>query len=269
MFTFKRISFVIVTFLVSVFFIACSGESDTPPSPTPPGQVEPSPTPPPRQGPQTDGPTGPGPQPGRPCPVERDICDFAVRLLDLTSSGNLDGLVALTDPVPATCPAAGLGGPSAALCAGAAPGEMRRGYWDFQAGEGLVVTEAEWRRTIGRWLASIRGAQGSDVYGPGGLRIGGVSCPRDTTQPAGVCSPAGIRVNLTFINPPTLDPSMGTGLPGQRTSFSFTLHRTAAGLKVEGFGTIVPPNTVLLAWSVDAVEANGKAMIIEYYPWTP
>jgi hypothetical protein len=75
---------------------------------------------------------------------------------------------------------------------------------------------------------------------------------------------------MTFINSPSLDPASGTGLPGQRTSFSFVSHRNAAGeLKLEGSGTTVPPNTVLLAWSVAAVDAGGRQVGIEYYPWTP
>jgi hypothetical protein len=202
--------------------------------------------------------------------VEQNICDFARRLLPLVDQGNLDGIVALAEPVSATCPAGGLGGPSAALCAGAAPGEVRRGYWEVQAGEGLVVTESEWRRTLTRWFASIRVAQGSDAYGPGQLRIGAISCARDRGEPSGRCGSEAVRIHLTFINSPSLDPSQGTGLPGQRISFHFAAHRNAAGdLKVEGSGTIVPPNTVLLPFEIDAVDAGGKLLVIQYYPWTP
>jgi hypothetical protein len=178
--------------------------------------------------------------------------------------------VALAEPVGATCPAGGLGGPSAALCASAAPGEVRRGYWDAQAGEGLVVTEAEWRRTLTRWFASIRVAEGSDVYGPGKLRIGAISCARNRSDPSGRCGNETIRIHFTFINSPAIDPSQGTGLPGRRVSFHFTAHRSSAGdLRLEGVGTVVPPNTVLLPFEVDAVDASGNQFITQYYPWRP
>jgi hypothetical protein len=182
----------------------------------------------------------------------------------------VDGIIALAEPVGATCPAGGLGGPSAALCAGAAAGEVRRGYWDVQAGEGLVVTEAEWRRTLSRWFASIRAAQGSDAYGPGALRIGAISCGRDRGEPSGRCGSETVRIHFTFVNSPAMDPSQGTGLPGQRISFHVAAHRNAAGdLKIEGSGTIVPPNTVLLPFEIDAVYASGRQFVMQFYPWAP
>ena len=67
-----------------------------------------------------------------------------------------------------------------------------------------------------------------------------------------------------------MDPARGTGLPGQRVSFHFAAHRTAAGeLRIEGIGTVVPPNTVLLPFEIDAVDRDGKAVVIQHYPWTP
>jgi hypothetical protein len=283
----QRILFAVFAAATSLALLACSGDNPTPPVSTAPIQppqdgsatVAPEPTDAPeptptlsRQGPTGDGPTGPGPLPGGPCPVEQDICDFARRLLPLVEQGNAGAILALTEPVASTCPVTpiGFGGPSVELCAGAAPGTVVRGYWDVQAGEGLVVTEAEWRRTLTRWFAGIRTAQGSDAYGPGQLRIGAISCARNRSEPSGRCGSEMVRIHFTFINSPSLDPSQGTGLPGQRVSFHFTAHRGAAGeLRLEGSGTVVPPNTVLLAFENDAVDASGRQFIVQYYPWTP
>jgi hypothetical protein len=263
---------VLAVFAAALILLACSGDDGSlPSSPSPSPEPEASPTTPPRQGPQADGPTGPGPRPGASCPVDPAACEFARRLLPLVQSGDLDGLIALAEPVAATCGGnPGFGGPSAALCAAAAPGEVRSGYWDVQAGEGLVVTESEWRRTLTRWLASIRSAQGSDVYGDGALKIGSISCARFEGQPAGVCDTGTVRVHLTFINAHDADPASGTGLPGQRTSFHFTLHRNQSGeLRIEGSGTVVPPNTVLLGFEIEGIDQAGRKVVIQHYPWTP
>ena len=270
----------VVLALLAVFGVwiaGCRGDSEQRPgsaAPEPGVTRPPTPdvgsSPPPGPGQPSDGPTGPGPESGRPCPVDQAVCDLAERLVSLMEQGNLDAILALAEPVPATCPSGGLGGPSAALCTGAASGELRFGYWDVQAGEGLIVTEAEWRRTLDRWIAGIAVAQGSDVYGPGGLRIGAISCARDAAQPSGVCRAEEIRSHLTFINSPATDPASGIGLPGQRISFHFTLRLTPTGeSRIEGFGTVVPPNSVLLPFEIEAVLREGGPVVVEYYPWTP
>jgi hypothetical protein len=148
-------------------------------------------------------------------------------------------------------------------------GEIRRGYWDVQGGEGLIVTEAEWRRTLQRWLGAIRAAQGSDAFGDGRLRIGAISCGRNPQMPAGTCQTVS-RVQFTFINAQSADVAQGTGLPGQRTTFHIAIHRGGSGeYRVEGSGTIVPPNSALEDLRLDAIDADGKPFLIQYYPWTP
>ena len=270
-----RILLAVFAAATSLALLACGGDNPPaepqPSSPAPEVQVPPSPTPS-RQGPTADGPTGPGPRPGGPCPVEQDICDFARRLLPLVEQGNADAILALTEPVASTCPVTpiGFGGPSMELCVGAAPGKVVRGYWDTQGGEGVIVTEAEWRRTLSRWFASIRAAQGSDIYGSGQLRIGAISCAHLPAEPPGRCGQSDVRVQFTFINSPATDFADGTGIPGQRTSFHFAMHRSPSGdLKIDGFGNVVPPNTVLLRFAQNAVDRDGKPLVLEYYPWTP
>ena len=267
--------------LLALAAVACGNDGDndsagpTPTTLAPPTATQPSgnnpgpPTATPPRGAPADGPSSAGPQPGRPCPVEQRVCAMASTLLPILSNGQVDALVAMSEPVPATCPSAGLGGPSPSLCQGAAAGEVRRGFWDVQAGEGLIVPEADWRRTLQRWTESIGQAAGNDVYGPGALRVGSISCARPAGTPGGQCS-ADIRIHFTFINAPSLDPSRGTGLPGQRTSLHVSLHAAADGsLKVDGFGNIVPPNTVLLSFWNEYAGSDGRNMVVEYYAWTP
>jgi hypothetical protein len=202
--------------------------------------------------------------------VEQTVCDFARQLLLPLQQGNIDGLLALSEPIAATCPSAGFGGPSPALCAGAVPGEVRHGYRDVQGGEGLIVTEAEWRRTLARWTAGIAAAQGSDVYGAGRLRIGGVSCGRALNTPSGRCEEDDVRIQFTFINSPAASVEQGTGIPGRRVSFHVALKRGPADqFKVIGSGTVVPPNTVLLDWEIEVSDASGRRLVVQYYPWTP
>jgi hypothetical protein len=178
--------------------------------------------------------------------------------------------MALSEAVPATCPSQGFGGPSPALCDGAAPGEVRLGYWDVQAGEGLIVTEAELRATLERRLLALSGAAGSDVYGTGELRVGALSCARAPGAPQGSCDQGWLRVHLTYISPASLDASQGTGIPGERTSFHVSLHRDSTGeLKLDGIGTIVPPNSVLQPMQIEAYADDGELVTLQFYPWTP
>ena len=236
----------------------------TPVATSPAGSA--APTPP--LGPPGSEPTGPGPQPGRPCPIDQRVCAMAVTLLPVLSNGQIDALVAMSEPVAATCPSAGFVA-SPSLCQGAAAGEVRRGYWAVQGGEGLLVPEEEWRRTLQGWSESIRQASGNDVYGPGSLRVGSVTCSRPQGPPSGQCT-GEMRINFTFINAPNLDPSRGTGIPGQRITFHISLHAVADGsLKVDGFGNVVPPNSVLLSSREEYAAPDGRNMVIEYYPWTP
>jgi hypothetical protein len=247
-----------------------TAQAETPgaltPAATPSGGPA-APTPP--LGPPGSDPTGPGPQPGRPCPIDQRVCAMAVTLLPVLSNGQIDALVAMSEPVAATCPSSGFGIPSPSLCQGAAAGEVRPGYWAVQGGEGLIVPEEDWRRTLQRWSESIRQASGNDVYGPGALRVGSVSCSRPQGPPSGQCI-GEMRINFTFINAPSLDPTRGTGIPGQRTTFHISLHAVADGsLKVDGFGNVVPPNSVLLSFRSEYAAADGRNMVVEYYPWTP
>lgn len=254
---------------------ACSGDDDVPggpaPSPTTGTVSSPNATPtlPPLAAP-ADGPTGPGPTAGAPCPVDQATCDLARQVLFAIQAGDVDAFMRMAEPVEATCPSRGFGGPSPALCQGASEGERRRGYWDIQGGEGLIVPEADFRRTLQRWFESIRAASGSDVYGPGQVRIGSISCARRPLDPPGSCSAGMRRMHFTFINPPNLDPARGTGLPGQRTSFHVSLPEGSGGqLRIDGFGSVVPPNTVLLAFRQEFRLQDGQPVILQYYPWMP
>ena len=206
--------------------------------------------------------------PGRACPVDTTFCDFARTLLPILDSDNADALLRLAQPVEATCPSAGLGGPSPSLCAGAASGEKRAGYWDFQGGEGLIVPEADLRRTLERWFASIDTATGSDAWGPGELRIGSITCSRATGTASGQCDGQRVRFNFTFINSPQAPADRGTGIPGQRVTF-FVEAGAIGSIKVRGFGTTVPPNSVLESLANDAVSDTGQRYLLEHYPWKP
>ncbi len=204
-----------------------------------------------------------------PCPIDQRICAFGVQLLPLLKSGDIDSLVRLSEGVPATCPSSGFGGPSQSLCAGARDGEVRYGYWEIQ-GEGLIVTEAEWRRVLGRWLTAIAGAGGTDSRGSGALRIGSVECFRLASQASGTCDGDMIRINFTFINAQSPAPNLGTGVSGQRMTFHISVHFAADGsVKADGFGMTTPPNAPLDHLAIKATNGHGQSGIMESYPWSP
>lgn len=259
----RLLLFVIATVLI-VAVVGCSDEPD-----------EPSPTP--RSGEIPAATASPAPTtvvatatavPGATCPVDTTFCDFAKMLLPILDSGDADALLRLGEPVEATCPSAGLGGPSPSLCAGASAGEKRAGYWDVQAGEGMIVPEADLRRTLERWFLSIDAAGGSDAWGPGELRIGAIACSRALGAASGQCDGQQVDVLFTFINSPQTPLERGTGLPGQRIAF-FVRASAVGGLKVRGFGTSVPPNARLEPLVLSAVGNDGRPYTLESYPWKP
>ena len=213
-----------------------------------------------------DGPTGPGPQPGLACPVAAVLCEFAVQLEAAFEAGDVDAFLSLAQPVNATCTGQPASGTTPALCEAAAPGELRDGYWALQGGEGLVVTEAELRGGLARWFDAIaRHSEATDAYGPGDLRIGSISCTRGLDQAGGVCIGNSLQVHFTFINPPD---AQGTGLPGQRISFHVSASVVDGVPKANGFGTIVPPNSALVAKVIQVQDGTGNPLLVEVYPWT-
>jgi hypothetical protein len=247
---------------------ACIGAGDAPTaSPTPSAVPTEAPTTAvPTVVTSTSTATPSSPEPVR-CPVDSSICEFAISLQALLAAGDLDGLLERTAPVTAICPAGDLGGPSPRLCEGAASGEQREGYWDVQAGEGLVVSEDELRVSLGRWLAAIASAGGRDERGDGQLQLGAVSCNREPAAPSGDCFPSGIRAHYTFITSTDADPAQGTGLPGERITFHLSVRRVSDGLRIDGVGTIVPPNAALEGVTVEAITAEGDPAVVEFYPW--
>lgn len=179
----------------------------------------------------------------------------------------MDALFALGQPVVMTCP-----GPqqtasaTEALCVGAAPGESRPGYWVLRGGEGVVATEADVRAALAIWFDAIaRHSEASDVYGPGELRIGSISCTRQLDQPSGTCLGNSIQVHFTFINPPD---AQGTGTPGERTTFHVSARVVDGVPKLNGFGTVVPLNSPLLPRLLEVRDANGNLLLGQIYPWT-
>ena len=214
-----------------------------------------------------DTPTQPGPVPGVACPVAVALCEFAVQMESVFATGNADAFFAAANPVGGTCTGVeNLGGPSAGLCAGAAPNEVRYGYWAIQGGESLIVTEAELRDAMQRWFDSISRAGGaSDAYGSGELKTGSISCTRRPERPSGDCIGNSIQVHFTFINPEAVN---GTGLPGQRISFHVSASVVDGAVRANGFGTVVPPNRVLSSDLIDVTDSNGNPLLVEIYPWT-
>ncbi len=260
----SRLLFVVYATVLSMALIACSDEPDellpTPPSGgTPSATASPAPT--------TVVATATA-MPGPACPVDATSCDFAKMLLPILDSGDAETLLRLAEPVETTCPSAGLGGPSPSLCAGAVAGEKRAGYWDVQAGEGLIVPEADLRRTLERWFLSIDAAGGSDAWGPGELRIGAIACSRALGAASRQCDGQQVDMLFTFINSPQTPLERGTGLPGQRTTF-FVRASAIGGLKVQGFGTSVPPNGFLESLVLSSVGNDGRPYTRESYPWKP
>jgi hypothetical protein len=261
-----RLAAFMIAAVFSMGLIACSDGPDNPaPTATAPAGTIEAPTRPPAV---TTVPATATPVPVPPCPVELAICTFALGLLPLLDAGDADALLRLAEPVEATCPSAGLGGPSPSLCAGASTGEKRSGYWDVQAGEGLIVPEADVRRTLDRWFTSIEAATGNDGWGPGELRIGAIACSRALGAAKGQCDGQQVDVIFTFINSPDTPFERGTGLPGQRTTF-FVRASGSGDLKVNGFGTTVPPNAFLDSLVLSAVGNDGRPYTLESYPWKP
>jgi hypothetical protein len=137
-----------------------------------------------------------------------------------------------------------------------------------QAGEGLIVPEADLRRTLERWFLSIDAAGGSDAWGPGELRIGAIACSRALGTAFGQCDGQQVDMLFTFINSPQTPLERGTGVPGQRVTF-FVRASAVGGLKVRGFGTSVPPNAFLDSLVLSAVGNDGRPYTLESYPWKP
>jgi hypothetical protein len=232
----------------------------------PPGSGAPTPLP---RGAPADGPTRAGPAPGSACPVQTDICDFAVQVMSLIQAKDLNGLLNIAEPVQANCPepgTGGFGGPSAELCRGATTGEARMGYWEVQAGEGLIVPEARFREAVQAWLDRANSpATERDLYGGPQARIGSIACYRDLSKRQGTCGDEVVHVIITFVSPEVTGP----GSTPHRTAFYISAHRDSAGaLRIEGIGQSVPPNAMLLAFQTESV-VNGNPGIFAYYPWTP
>lgn len=252
------------------FVAACSSGGSANPEPTATfeatatAEAAPSPTQPANIG---DNPTQPGPIPGVACPVAVVICEFAVQMETIFEAGDADAFFAAANPVGGICTGdEALGGPSAALCEGAAPSETRFGYWAIQGGESLIVTEAELRGAMQRWFSSIaRAGGGSDVYGSGELKIGSISCTRKPERPSGDCIGNSIQVHMTFINPEMVD---GTGMPGQRITFHVSASVVDGAVRANGFGTVVPPNRVLMPSLINVTDSTGNPLLLEIYPWT-
>lgn len=249
-----------------ILVTACSSGSASPePEPTATEQALPPTATVPAQPANQAGPTGPGPEAGIACPVAVVICEFGVQIEAALEAGDAEAIFALATPVNATC-RAGANNLSAALCEGAAEGEVRPGYWALQGGVGTVVTEAELRVGLDRWFDSISRAGGtSDIYGPGELQIGSISCTRHTDQAPGTCLGNSIQVHFTFINPEEV---RGTGTPGQRISFHVSASVVDGMPRANGFGTVAPPNRVLQASTLNIQDGQGNPLLVEVYPWT-
>lgn len=207
------------------------------------------------------------PLPGAACPVPVAVCQFAADMERILETGDADAFFAAARPVMATCAAEPARNMTAAVCAGAAPGDTRPGYWALQGGEGLIVTEAELRGGLVRWFDAIaRASTISDGYGPGELRVGSVSCTRRADQPSGVCLGNSIQAHFTFINPQ--ENVSGTGTAGERISFHVSASVIDNVLYANGIGTVVPPNSVLSASTINIQDGQGNPMLVEVYPWT-
>jgi hypothetical protein len=259
--------------LLATLLVACGGGKATTPDPTAsplptavaaaPGGVQVDATAAPAP---TASPFGPGPQPGSACPVAVVLCEFAVQLQTAIKAGDADAFFALAHSVSATCTGeVQPGGPSAALCEGAAPNEVRAGFWDLRDGQGKIVSQAELRGALTSWFASISRAGGSDSYGPGELRIGSISCTRQPDQASGTCIGNSIQVHFTFINPPD---AVDTGTPGERMTFHVSASVVDGQPRANGFGTVVPPNRVLTSSMIQIQGNQGTPLVVEVYPWT-
>ena len=286
---------VIVVLAVGVGIMSArrSADRNEPQSLAPTATTEPAPVDVPGEPP--DEPTGPGPVPGGPCPVQQDICDFAVAILAIAEAGDVDAFIAVSEPRTYVCgPPDQIDEMGGLVCnptpegekaregAGAPEGTRRPAFMEMQGGEGVLATESMFRGAARRWFDSMASASTArDIYGPGEPRIGVVSCVRSATQPAGTCGAEIIRVEITFINPPDLPTDRGTGFPGQRITFHISFHRDSSGaLKVDGMGTVAPPNSVLVAspsersftFEPGFFEATFYGIlsgISAAYPWTP
>jgi len=220
-----------------------------------------------------DDPAGPGPIPGEPCPVEPDVCEFAVLVTSLIEAGDGDALFALGSAVPGRCPAAGrfggFGGPTIELCAGAAEGDIAYGYWVVQAGEGVLDTQSSFLNRIRFWLdASTSALVGPDSYGPGAARVGSIACTRAVDAPPGTCDGNWIDLNVTLILAESAPP--GSGAPGHRATFFLRTRREGDGtLVINGIGNSVPPNAILQSLLLNAATDSGEQVLLESYPWTP
>ncbi len=255
---------------------ACGGGSSATPEPSPEASATTAPaasdatavpTVVASTGAEADAALQPGPQPGTACPVALGICQFAVDMESVIKTGNVDGFFMHATPVQVACSGeATTAGVSLAVCQGAAANEVRQGYWALQGGTGLVVSEAELREGLSRWFdAASRAGGSSDVYGPGAVRIGSLSCTRRPDQASGTCIGNSIQVHFTFINPENVQ---GTGATGERVTFHVSASVVDGVASANGLGTVSPPNRVLAANRLDIQDAQGNPLVLEVYPWT-
>lgn len=136
------------------------------------------------------------------CPVETFVCQAAATVRGMLEQGDLDALFASGQPASFTCPeTAGQLDPLAPLCAGAAVGDIRSGYWvaRLQSDGGVVVQEAAARKIVEEFLAlggrgGIRGAI---------VRTTAVGCNTDdhgvncADRSAVVLVPGGVNAGVT------------------------------------------------------------------------
>ena len=122
------------------------------------------------------------------CPVAPAACAAADRLSDLLARGDIDALVAATEPEQFECPGprpTGAGGPFP-LCDGSAPGEQRTGYSiTYLQGERSVVSEQGHRTFLQGWLETVA-PNHRDSVGEGRLLLYTIGCeqaPANATPP--------------------------------------------------------------------------------------
>jgi hypothetical protein len=183
------------------------------------------------------------------------------------TANDVDGFFARATPVNVACSGeATTRGASVALCKDAAASEVRQGFWALQGNSGLVVSEAELRDAVRRWFdAASRAGGTTDVYGPGAVQVGSVSCTRRADQAQGECSGSSIQVHFTFINPENVQ---GTGTTGTRVDFHVSASMIDGAMRANGLGTVSPPSRVLSSSAIDLQDAQGNPLVLEVYPWT-
>jgi hypothetical protein len=149
------------------------------------------------------------------CPLTPVDCDLMALFARSGAEADIDAIMQRLTTEAVTCDPDVQGSPATPVCAGAAKGEVRRGYAvGYLQSEGAIITEAAMRSELARYLQGD--VTQSDSHGDGANRVASVGCPII----GGKASCDGVYFAVVFTN---------IAADGQRRVVEFTFTGTEEG----------------------------------------